>query len=213
MFKNGLTANNEILLVKRIETGDRDAEEALFSRYREKIRIYIYYNIASFPSVKNDPDVIDDIIQEACLGALESFRKGSYNPESGAVSTYMYRIARNKLIDCAGKIMKNPSQPLPDEEAGSAPEETVVVPENHDKKDRERLRTEAVEQCLQTVNAVCRRALYYRYFEELSIPEITQLMDMTPSQVSSRISDGIKSFRKNWKKFIKTHPYSDYFYE
>ncbi len=213
MFKNGVPADQDITLVKRIETGDRKAEEALFKRYREKIRFYVFYNIPSFQAIQDDPEIMDDIVQEICVGALESFRKRLYNPSTGAVSTYIFKIARNKMIDCSQKSMKIPSQPLPDEETGITPDSLKALPENPEKKERERLRTSAVGECLRTINPVCRQALFFRYFEELSISEITVKLNLTHEQVSNRISDGIKAFRIKWKKLIKKHPYSDYFCE
>jgi len=84
------------------ESGDRDAFEALFSRFGPRIKGMMISSGAS-------DDMAEDLVQDVMMTI---WRKSAlYSPERGNVSTWIYTIARNARID---RLRRQPTQPYVD---------------------------------------------------------------------------------------------------
>ena len=78
-------------LVASYAEGSNEAFDILLNRYRSKVFSYIFH------IVKNQ-DVADDIFQETFVKIIMTIKQGRY-VETGKVSAWVTRIARNLVID------------------------------------------------------------------------------------------------------------------
>jgi RNA polymerase sigma-70 factor (ECF subfamily) len=87
------------LLVGRVLAGDRDAFATLVERYKRGISNFVG------ASVRSSSDVAD-LTQETFLRAYAHL--GTYNPDLGRFSTWIYHIARNVVRTFLGRSQRRP---------------------------------------------------------------------------------------------------------
>lgn len=75
--------------IRLLQQGQSAAFDALFDRYRAKLRAYVYGMI-------RDRGLSDDIVQDVFLTLIR--KAGSLRPERGAAA-WLYRVSRNRCID------------------------------------------------------------------------------------------------------------------
>src|SRR5580700_6700620 len=94
-------------LVGQVRAGDRDAFALLVERYKRGIANFIGAGVRS-------PSDVADLTQETFLRAYAHL--GTYNPELGRFSTWVYHIARNVVRTFLGRAQRRPQlQELGDE--------------------------------------------------------------------------------------------------
>ena len=86
-------------LVGQIRTGDRDAFTFLVERYKRGIANFIGAGVRS-------PSDVADLTQETFLRAYAHL--GTFNPELGRFSTWLYHIARNVVRTFLGRSQRRP---------------------------------------------------------------------------------------------------------
>jgi RNA polymerase sigma-70 factor, ECF subfamily len=86
-------------LVGQIRAGDRDAFAPLVERYKRGIANFIAAGIRS-------PADVADLTQETFLRAFAHL--GTFNPELGRFSTWLYHIARNVVRTFLGRSQRRP---------------------------------------------------------------------------------------------------------
>ena len=75
------------------ETGDVTAFRKLFARHRDPLLAYLQH-------IAGQPDVAEDVSQQAWLKLLETARRGAYRMNPGATfRTLLFTLARNYYID------------------------------------------------------------------------------------------------------------------
>lgn len=95
-------------LIRRIREGETEVFAQLVDRYKRGIANFIG------ASVRNSADV-SDLSQETFLRAYAHL--GTFNPQLGRFSTWIYQIARNVVRTHLGKSVKRPqTQELPEEQ-------------------------------------------------------------------------------------------------
>jgi RNA polymerase sigma-70 factor, ECF subfamily len=103
-----IEAQSDEALVRRILLGEREAFSLLVDRYKRGIANFIG------ASVRNAPDV-SDLSQETFLRAYAHL--GTFNPQLGRFSTWIYQIARNVVRTHLGKSQRRvQTQELPEEQ-------------------------------------------------------------------------------------------------
>ena len=176
-------------LVRRIRAGDQESEKELFKRFNAKI-----INLVSLNLGKSSQHW-EDVVAETQFAVLVSLREGKYDPEKGvSLSSYIYGIAMNKIRDFY-KFAKK---------------ETMVSSETHVEtlkiniRENTELEQEELRQLLrEAMNQLKRKykeVLYLRYYEELSIGEISERLKLPPRRVSERIHYALKLLRKKCEK-------------
>ena len=99
-------------LARRIEGGDEAAESELFERYSRGLRFMLRRRTG-------DPDLADDLLQEAFRIVLEKLR-GSGLETPAQLSGFLYRTARNLVIADFRKKDRRQDQDL--DKAGPTPD-------------------------------------------------------------------------------------------
>ena len=174
--------------IKQVLKGDQSAYEDIVNLYQHKLYQVCYRMLAS-------KEEAEDITQEAFVRAyinLHSF------DQKRKFSTWIYRIATNLCIDRIRK--KKPDYYLDAEVAGTEgldmysqiaadeqlPEETLEQMEL-----QERIQYE-----ISRLPDKYRAVIVLKYIEELSLQEISEILEMPLGAVKTRIHRGREALRK-----------------
>ncbi|WLR42028.1 RNA polymerase sigma factor SigW [Bacillus carboniphilus] len=174
--------------IKQVKKGDQDAFAEIVDLYKDKV-----YQL-SYRMLGNSHEA-EDIAQEAFIRAYVNIH--SYDTKR-KFSTWLYRIATNLSIDRIRK--KKPDYYLDAEVAGtdgltmysqvaaniSLPEEEVESMELQDTIQKEILK----------LPEKYRVVIVLKYIEELSLQEISEILDIPIGTVKTRIHRGREALRK-----------------
>jgi len=178
-------------LVDRIRAGEIEAETELIQKFGPVIARKVSFDLGAGNSDWRD------VAADAQLALLISLRQDKFDVNRGtSLGSYVYGITVNKIRDYY-KTQKK--RPLLKE---SLPECIVSAAEAYDierKEIRSQLRT-----LLGKLKLKYKEVLYLRYYQELSVTEISQKINLPPRRVSERIHYAIKLLRK------ECHPKKDF---
>ena len=169
-------------LVRQVREGDPDAFGVLVDRYKRGIANFIGAGVRG-------PSDIADLSQETFLRAYAHL--GTFNPQLGKFSTWIYQIARNVVRTHLGKSQKRPptlelpedqtlENALPDHSADADPAGGI-------------LRTEAereVRDAMAELPERTRTVLALRYFDNLEYHAIASTMGLSLGNVKTLIHRG-----------------------
>lgn len=163
-------------IVKRILSGDLGAEEELFRRYNERIVNQVIKSVG-----RADEDW-KDVVGEARIAILMSLREGKFDYQKGVpLGSYIFGITINKIRDHFKNVKKDSvvsTEPLLESISVDTDEEIFM--------EREELRT-MLEEKLSQLKIKYKEVLYLRYYDELSIAEISEHLGIPTRRVSERI--------------------------
>lgn len=183
---------HQLRLVQRIQAGDSSAENDLFQKYKDPILWKIHRSIAT------DAENIKDVTSEVFLAILQGLRSKSFRLEGWeSLEAYVWGVTNNKIRDWFKKNKRENnifSDDLPAEKIAAASEEYLL--ENEELN-------ELLKACLNTLESQYQQVLELRYFQELSVPEISAQLGMPPRRVSERIHYALKLLRQTYRKKIK----------
>ncbi len=183
-------------LAKKVKKGNKKAFEELYKMTSPKA-----YFVAL--QICNDKQEAEDILQESYITALN---KISSLERTESFMSWFNRIVANKSKDFLRK--KNPE--LFSEEdgwvlEGQEDETEEFSPESN--VDKEELRT-AVMDTVQELNVEKRTCIMMRYFNDMSVNEIAQAMEVPVSTVKNRLFDARKELKALFAKKGITAAYS-----
>ena len=183
-----MTKEQEIELIKRIYAGDAQAENELFSQFDSRIVRKVRFSIGT-----NNKDW-QDVVSEIQMALLNNLREGKFDVERGAsLGTYVFGITMNKIRDYF-KFRKKQEIMTPIRSA----EHDLSVEECPDIEQQEIRKM--LRQLLEKLKIKYKEVLYLRYYEELSVAEISQKINLPPRRVSERINYAVKLLQKECEK-------------
>ena len=169
----------EQVLVLRCQVGDKDAFAELIERYQAPLRYFI-----SRLSANNE--MTEDIFQETWLTVI---RRICSLKRTEAFSTWLYRIARNKVYQQLRRKQKlselNENVAIPNDT-----EDDVFSPEDAAK----------IHRSLKILQAEHREVLMLRFLEQMSYHEIAQVINCGLGTVKSRIYYAKLALKKEMEK-------------
>jgi RNA polymerase sigma-70 factor (ECF subfamily) len=174
----GNVAENAELL-SRIETGDVEAEEVLWNKYKEKVR----YAIRRKMGWREDAQ---DLEQEVYLGFQKAAREGRLkNP--GHLGAFIARICANKVADyfeARSKVvsLENSREPRADDN----PEDDVV-----DLEEREQL-----DSAFEELGWLDQKILTLRYVEGWPHAKIAVFLGLSEANVRKRASRSVARLKR-----------------
>jgi RNA polymerase sigma-70 factor (ECF subfamily) len=191
MFEyDGMMAEAVTTDTQRIARGLRQKDIALLhelvEQYQFRLVRYLIYLLGH-------RDFVDDLVQETWLRVLEHGR--SYDGRS-RFEPWLFTVARNLTMDHLRKrrIFSLDSSENPEEDRQPPPSLVSSAPSPFElaarTEDARRLAT-----TLQALEPIYREALVLRFQEELSLQEISTVMDVPLTTVSSRIYRGLAALR------------------
>ena len=175
-------------LVQRIEKGDRKAEKILFQTYGSRIA----WKVSSSLGRANDD--WKDIVGEVQLALISSLRAGKFDStRGGSLGSYVFGITMNKIRDYY-KYQKRRSR-ISSNLNPAASVDAVALFEIEREETRRDLR-----RLLMGLKAKYREILLLRYFEDLSIGEISVKLDLPSRRVSERLHYAARLLRREYEK-------------
>ncbi len=158
--------------IERVLNGDHSSYATLVERHKDMV-----FTIAN-RMLKNREDA-EEVAQDAFMKAYRSLRK--FRKES-KFSTWLYRIVYNL---CVSQLRKNKKQihSLDDEE------KNIDIEDTHNKMEQieEKERTRYINQAIENLNPEEKTIITLYYQDELSVAEISDVTQLTQSNVKVRL--------------------------
>jgi len=168
------------------QAGESASFGILYDRYIEKIYRFIYYKTFS-------KEVTEDLVSDVFTKALEKIH--SYQPEKGPFSAWLYRIARNGVIDYYRT--RKSTVTIDDTFELSTDDRTA---EAHDAVNA----LGKVTEYLKTLTPKQREIITLRVWEEKSYREIAEIVGGTEDSVKMAFSRSIRDVREQCGPFALT---------
>ncbi|MDD9933978.1 MAG: sigma-70 family RNA polymerase sigma factor [Myxococcales bacterium] len=188
-------AADDQALLERVRAGDSEALEALLERYEAPLFRFSM-------RMCRDREDAREILQESLLAAARSI--GEFRGDA-ALSTWLFTIARSFCIKYRRK--PRPTDSAVADEQVTAMEDPRPAPDER-VADRELLA--AVERAIETLDPGYREVLLLRDVEGLTAPEVASALEMSVSQVKSRLHRARVALREELSPLLaELHPPPD----
>lgn len=170
-------------LVERIQAGETKAETRLFQKYSPLIARKVSFDLGARNADWRD------VAANAQMALLISLRQSKFDVNRGtSLGSYVYGITVNKIRDYFKSQKTRPliTDPLPECIVSAA-----VAYDIEKKEIQSQLRA-----LLGKLKLKYKEVLYLRYYQELSITEISEKIHLPPKRVSERIHYALKLLKK-----------------
>ncbi len=186
------------ILIRAHIRGDAAAFEVLFKKYRDLVSRLVY-------SIVRDETLVKDVIQEVFLLVYRHLHKFR---QDAAFKTWVYRIAVNEALRQLSRLKR--WQPLPEGETEpSAFASTLVVSEGMPSPERMLIEGEQrqhIHRALQGIKTQHRIILNLFYLEDLSIQEISTILEIPEGSVKSRLFYAREALKKVLEPLLQPEP-------
>lgn len=169
----------EQVLVLRCQIGDKDALAELIDLYQAPLRYFI-------SRLSVNPEMAEDIFQDTWLTVI---RRIYSLKKLDAFSTWLYRIARNKVY-----------QQLRRKKIVTKLDEKIVVPNNTEDDTFSPEDAAKIHRCLKKLIPEYREVLMLRFLEQMSYKQISEVLNCNPGTVKSRIHYAKIELKKEMEK-------------
>lgn len=149
----------------------------LYDTHAESLRRYIFRRVG-------DHALAEDLCNEVFLRMLEGL--GSYQERGLPIEAWMYRIARDRIIDTYRWHDRHPCSPLIDTE--------IAVPNAHLIESDDAFRT-----MLATLNHEQRQVLLLRYRDDLTFADIAKALDRSEGAVKQLKRRALQQLKEHYK--------------
>lgn len=195
MSKQGGPCQNEQEIVEGLQAGDGKAVERFYELFANRLYRYIHYQVGG---VKEDAE---DLLQETFMASLHSIH--NFRGES-CLYTWLCSIARHKVQDFFRQSGKHPKVlELDDESDDDNPVgmtvEKFLYRDFQDHESAIALR-EMTEEALLKLPEMYREVLVLRYIEDLSVTEISGIMERSYKATESLLSRARVAFREAFER-------------
>jgi len=167
-------------LVTCAQGGDIDAVGRLYDRHHERIFRYVW-------SCTSDRQLAEDLTGETFARMVSHLR--DYRPRGVPFAAWLYRIARNLVVDHHRREAGHISVPLAHVEGRS--EET----DDMDAMVERNLSLERLQQALAGLDRAQREVVELRFLAGLSLKEVAQVLNRSVAAVKSLQHRGLMALR------------------
>lgn len=166
-------------LIERARKNDPDAFAEIYERYFDKIYRYVYVRVRTQMEA-------EDLTQQVFLNALQSI--GSYKWKGAPFSSWLFRIARNQVIDHQRKVgrVQTTSLEIP---IGSGDPDPVDIVEKEMDIDR-------VREAMESLTELQREVISLRFAGELSTAETARIMGKKEGAVKALQHSALGALRR-----------------
>jgi RNA polymerase sigma-70 factor, ECF subfamily len=175
-------------LAARVARGDSAALEELYDRYASRV-LGISIKIVS------DQALAEDILQETFWRVWQS--AGTYQPQLGAFTGWLFRIARNLSIDAYRRRNVRPQAVMSTREEGDDPllEQTPDPDMDVAEQAQSILRNRQVRQALASLPSVQRQVIEMAYFNGMTRQEIAEATGEALGTIHTRARLALQKLR------------------
>lgn len=178
-------AETDAAAIGRTLAGDGDGFRVLVERYSPAVFRLAYRMTA------NESDA-EDVVQETFLRA---YRHLAQYDQRAAFSTWLYRIAANYALDQLGsKRRKVEVQPAEERDDQPAVEAVCGAP-SPERLAEGGLLQERLKEAMKELTALERTAFTLRHFEEQSVAEIADALQMAPGAARQAVFRAVHKLR------------------
>ncbi len=160
-------------LLRVCATGDEKAFAALYQRYEKRVFQYLM-------TVVNEATLAEETLVEVMLAVWKGLH--TFQGQS-KVSTWIFGIAHHKAVDSLRRLTSQQRGGIPIEDIVESPDPKEGPLEEVDKQ---RLAT-LTQQALTHLSSDHRAIIHMAFYEEMSYPEIAQLLDIPVNTVKTRV--------------------------
>jgi RNA polymerase sigma-70 factor (ECF subfamily) len=165
-------------LIKECHNGNLDKFGLLYDRYADKIYRYVYYRM-------RHKEMAQDITAQVFFKALENIK--NFNQSKGYFSAWLYRIAKNAMVDHYRVARAHYDiDDLWDLAGGDNPSEEALMKE----------RILKTKELLKNLDAQQREIVIMRTWDDLSYREIAQITGKTEGNCKMIFSRAIAKLRE-----------------
>ena len=143
--------------IKRAQKGDKSAFENIYNFFYKRIHRYCDYNLRK-------KEIAEDIAQETFIKCWKSLPSFSFR-KGGSFQAFLFRIARNLIIDESRKKKTIKLEEYLEEDADQNLEEEL------DKRDKE----SRIKDAINKLEELDKQIIILRYFEDLSFSEVEEV--------------------------------------
>lgn len=181
-------------LVRRMRQGEQRAFDEFFNTYAQRLAAFAARRSAL------DAAALEDVVQVTMIHAirgLDGFRGGA------TLFTWLCQICRNQLADLARKAARQPRAQSLEELAEERPSATLVeLTDFRDPLDEcaDDSARQAVRRVVNALPATYARILELRFGDEMTVPQIAQVLQLSEDAAESRLSRARQAFREAWRQ-------------
>lgn len=173
-------------LMEKIRSGENEAISELFNIYVDRLYSLVFHEVGK------DQSAAEDIVQETFLSALKSLKK--FKGESH-IYTWLVGIAHHKIGDYYRRLKREKRNTIQSPEKDSDHLELVDTGMSAaDMVESAEVRL-VVEEALLKLPVDYRQVLLLKYFEEMSVSEISQIMKRSPKSVEGLLTRARRAFK------------------
>ena len=176
----------EKLLLARLKNKDAEAFGEIYNIYSDRIYRFIFFKVAT-------REEAEDITSDVFLKAWEYLNKG--DREIQHLNAFFYQIARNTVIDYYRK--KSQVEFVRDEDVWKK------IPDHRQQRFLTEIEISAdiqkIEKILKTLKDEYKDVVLLRFVEEMSIEEISQILDKSKGAVRVLLHRAIKLIKDTIK--------------
>lgn len=149
----------------------------IYEGYAESLYRFIFYRVYH-------KETAEDLLSVTFMKALQNFQ--SFDPKKGSISSWLYRIARNTVIDYA-RVKKA--------EFNIDDMPYLSTPLNLEKQTEDRLRLEKIKKYLEELEPKQKEIVILRLWDGLTHQEIADITGNTLEAVKMAFSRAMKKVR------------------
>ena len=186
MDQSSVRSADQILL-SRIKEGDKSAFKEIYIRFSQ-----VVFNLA-FRMLRSREEA-EEVVQEIFLQLWN--KADSYDPERGAVSTWIINIARSRSIDKLRMLgFKDVTLELNEEGVSSKSDFTRIL---EDREERKKI----IQQALDSLPENQRIAIEMVFFEGLTHIEAAEKLNEPVGTIKTRIRLGVLKLKEKISPYI-----------
>ncbi|MEM7683465.1 MAG: sigma-70 family RNA polymerase sigma factor [Pseudomonadota bacterium] len=156
-------------LLKRVAMRDQTAMRALYERHHDAVHAFL-------KARGSDPATASDVLHDAML---EVWKSADRFQSKSSVKTWIFAIARNKLVDRLRKASRTSLVDEVPDVADDAPNPEAAAMAAND--------TARLQRCLEGLSAPHRTALRLAFFDDLTYEEIGEIEGVPHGTIKTRI--------------------------